>query len=174
MAEQAALDAVWPDVYAELRRLAAHYVRREAASHTLQATALVHEAYLRLRGEAGTRWENRAHFAAIAAHAMRQILVEQARARHAQKRGGDRWRVTLVEDHAVANPVEADVEALDEALLALAGLSPRQARLVELRYFGGLSIDEAAGALDISPATAKRDWSVARAWLRRRLSGDVS
>jgi len=164
-----ALNEVWPEVYQELRRLAAYYVRGERADLTLQATALVHEAYVRLLKEANTSWQNRAHFSAIAANAMRQILVEQARAHGALKRGGDRLRVTLVDDaarHPVSDP---DVEALDEALTALATLEPRQARLVELRYFGGLTIEEAATELDVAPATAKRDWAVARAWLRRRL-----
>ena len=172
---QADLDAVWPEVYAELRRLAGHYVRGERPDLTLQPTALVHEAYVRLLREANTSWLNRAHFCAIAAHAMRQILVEQARAHNALKRGGDHLRVTLADDAAAAPQGDPDVEALDEALAALALLEPRQARLVELRYFGGLTIEEAASELDIAPATAKRDWAVARAWLRRRLdSGTAS
>ncbi len=166
---QAALDAVWPDVYAELRRLAGHYVRGERPDLTLQPTALVHEAYVRLLREANTSWHDRAHFCAIAAHAMRQILVEQARAHRALKRGGDQRRVTLVEDAAAAPQDDPDIEALDQALHALAALAPRQARLVELRYFGGLTIEDAARELDIATATAKRDWAVARAWLRRRL-----
>ncbi len=167
---QEALDAVWPEVYQELRRLAAYYVRGERPDLTLQPTALVHEAYVRLLREANTSWQNRAHFCAIAANAMRQILVEQARAHRALKRGGDRVRVTLVDEAALAQGLDPDVEALDEALEALASIEPRQARLVELRYFGGLTIDEAAEALGVAPATAKRDWAVARAWLRRRLS----
>ena len=167
---QEALDAVWPEVYQELRRLAGHYVRGERDVLTLQPTALVHEAYVRLLREANTSWVNRAHFCAIAANAMRQILVEAARARHALKRGGDNIRVTLVDDAAVAPGGDPDIEALDEALEALAALEPRQSRLVELRYFGGLTIEEAAAELDIAPATAKRDWALARAWLRRRLS----
>ena len=165
-----ALDAVWPEVYAELRRLAAHYVRGERPDLTLQPTALVHEAYVRLLREANTSWQNRAHFCAIAANAMRQILVEQARAHRALKRGGDHVRVTLADEAAAAPGHDPDVEALDEALQALAALEPRQARLVEVRYFGGLTIEEAAEHLGIAPATAKRDWAVARAWLRRRLS----
>ena len=141
---QEALDAVWPEVYQELRRLAGHYVRGERPDLTLQPTALVHEAYVRLLREANTSWQNRAHFSAIAANAMRQILVEQARAHKALKRGGDHLRVTLVEDTAASPQGDPDVEALDEALEALAALEPRQARLVELRYFGGLTIEEAA------------------------------
>jgi RNA polymerase sigma factor (TIGR02999 family) len=168
---QDALDALWPEVYQELRRLAGHYVRGERDAVTLQPTALVHEAYVRLLREANTSWVNRAHFCAIAANAMRQILVEAARARHALKRGGDHVRVTLVDDAAVSPGADPDVEALDQALDALAVLEPRQARLVEMRYFGGLTIEEAAAELDIAPATAKRDWALARAWLRRRLSG---
>ena len=170
---QDALDAVWPEVYRELRRLAAHYVRGERADLTLQPTALVHEAYVRLLREANTSWQNRAHFSAIAANAMRQILVEQARAHHALKRGGDRLRVTLDDRSAVLAAPDADVEALDEALEVLASLEPRQARLVELRYFGGLTIEEAAEQLGVAPATAKRDWAIARAWLRRRLAPDA-
>jgi RNA polymerase sigma-70 factor, ECF subfamily len=168
---QDALDAVWPEVYQELRRLAGHYVRGERPDLTLQPTALVHEAYVRLLREANTSWQNRAHFCAIAANAMRQILVEQARAHKALKRGGDHLRVTLDDAAASAQP-DPDVEALDEALEALAALEPRQARLVELRYFGGLTIEEAAAELQVAPATAKRDWALARAWLRRRLETD--
>ncbi len=171
---QAELDVVWPEVYQELRRLAGHYVRGERPDLTLQPTALVHEAYLRLLREANTSWHNRAHFCALAANSMRQILVEQARAHHALKRGGDRLRVTLDDDVAVLSTGDPDVEALDEALAALAALEPRQARLVELRYFGGLTIEEAAGELGVAPATAKRDWAVARAWLRRRLDPGTS
>lgn len=171
---QDALDALWPEVYQELRRLASHYVRWERPDLTLQPTALVHEAYVRLLREANTSWANRAHFCAIAAHAMRQILVEQSRAHAALKRGGDRARVTLVDDAAATPARDPDLEALDEALEVLATLEPRQARLVELRYFGGLTIDEAAGALGVAPATAKRDWAVARAWLRRRLEPETA
>jgi RNA polymerase sigma-70 factor (ECF subfamily) len=170
---QEALDAVWPEVYQELRRLAAYYVRGERADLTLQATALVHEAYVRLLKEANTSWSNRAHFAAIAANAMRQILVEQSRAHRALKRGGDHLRVTLVDDAARQPEADPDVEALDEALTVLSALEPRQARLVELRYFGGLTIEEASAELGVAPATAKRDWAVARAWLRRRLQPDA-
>lgn len=166
-----ALEALWPVVYQELRRLAGRYLQRERPGHTLQATALVHEAYLRLLREPNTAWQNRAHFCAIAAGAMRQILVEHARARHAQKRGGHAARITLDEALVATPPGSLDVEALHDALEELAGLDARQARLVELRFFGGLSIEEAAGELDVSPATAKRDWTVARAWLRRRLTG---
>lgn len=166
-----ALEALWPVVYQELRRLAARYLQRERPGHTLQATALVHEAYLRLLREQNAAWQNRAHFCAIAAGAMRQILVEHARARHAQKRGGHAARITLDEALVATPPGSIDVEALHDALEELARFDQRQARLVELRFFGGLSIEEAARELAISPATAKRDWTVARAWLRRRLLG---
>ncbi|MPY86545.1 MAG: sigma-70 family RNA polymerase sigma factor [Luteitalea sp.] len=165
-----ALEAVLPVVYRELRRLAAHYLQGERPDHTLQATALVHEAYLRLLREQHTAWQNRAHFCAIAAGAMRQILVEHARARNAQKRGGHAARITLDEALVAAPLGSIDVEALHDALEELARLDRRQARLVELRFFGGLSIEEAAGQLAISPATAKRDWTVARAWLKRWLT----
>ena len=167
---QDALDQLLPIVYDELRRVARAYMRRERPGQTVQATALVHEAYLRLMREPNTRWQNRAHFCAIAAHAMRQILVERARARGRLKRAGDRQRVTLTD--LAADPaagVAADVEALDEALTRLATLDPELARLVELRYFGGLSIEETSAALGLSPATTKRRWAVARAWLKDAL-----
>jgi RNA polymerase sigma factor (TIGR02999 family) len=161
-----------PLVYDELRRLAAAYLRRERKAQTLQATALVHEAYVRLIGEKAHNWQNRTHFLAIAALSMRQILVQRARARKAAKRGGDPERITLddqVMASVIANEQHIDLVALDEALDRLAALSERQAKIVELRYFGGLSVEEAAGALGISPATVKRDWTLARAWLKREL-----
>jgi RNA polymerase sigma factor (TIGR02999 family) len=170
-----AVSQLMPLVYDELRRLAASYLRRERPGQTLQATALVHEAYVRLIGERAHNWQNRTHFLAIAALSMRQILVQRARARRAAKRGGDPARITL-DDHLlpIRNrevPDEIDLIALDAALTRLASLSERQARIVELRYFGGLSVEEAAEALNISPATVKRDWTLARAWLRRELAG---
>lgn len=160
-----------PLVYAELRRLARHYLRQERSGHTLQATALVHEVYLRLAPHGSGGWEDRGHFVGVAARLMRQILVEYARGRRRQKRGGaDQRRVVLEETIAVIDPNQCDEwEALDEALNRLAQLSPRQAHIVELRYFGGLTVEESAAALRISPKTVKRDWSVARAWLRREL-----
>ena len=166
-----ALDALLPVVYQELRRVAAAYVRRERPGQTLQATGLVHEAYLRLMRDRNVRWENRAHFCAIAANAMRQILVERARARGAAKRGGAWNRLTLDEGAARAPEPVVDVEALDQALARLAERDPDQARLVELRYFGGLTIEETAGVLGVSPATVKRSWMVARAWLKKELGG---
>lgn len=162
-----------PLVYDELRRLAASYLRRERPGQTLQATALVHEAYVRLIGEKAQHFNNRTHFLAIAALSMRQILVQRARARHAAKRGGNPERITL-DEHLFAaragGPPEIDVVALDAALEKLATLDVRQAKIVELRYFGGLSVEEAADALGISPATVKRDWTLARAWLKRELA----
>lgn len=165
------LDALLPLVYAELRRLAAGYLRREKPGQTLQPTALVHEAYLRLMKDRPDRWQNRAHFCAIAAHSMRQILIERARARGAAKRGGARPRVTLDEALVAGNDRSIDLLALDEALERLAALDPEQARLVELRFFGGLTVEETADAMNISPATVKRHWTVAKAWLSRELEG---
>lgn len=164
-------DDYMPAVYAELRRLAAHYLRGERPGQTLQPTALVNEAYLRLRRDRPERWQNRAHFCAIAAHAMRQILIERARARHALKRGGGQPRVTFDESlpAAAADP-GVDLVALDAALERLAALDASQAKIVELRFFGGLSIEETAEALDISPATVKRHWAVARAFLLKELT----
>jgi RNA polymerase sigma-70 factor, ECF subfamily len=161
-----------PLVYDELRRLAASYLRRERPGQTLQATALVHEAYVRLVGEKAQRWQNKAHFLAIAALSMRQILVQRARTRKAAKRGGDPQRITLDDQLFAAQTKESeeiDLVALDTALQKLSSLSERQAKVVELRYFGGLSVEEAAEVLDVSPATIKREWTLARAWLRREL-----
>jgi RNA polymerase sigma-70 factor, ECF subfamily len=163
------VDSLLPLVYQELRRLAAGYLRRERAGQTLQPTALVHEAYLRLLKDRPDRWQNRAHFCAIAAHSMRQILIERARARGAAKRGGPRARVTLDEGLIAGEDRSIDLLALDEALERLAAMDPEQARLVELRFFGGLTVEETAEAMDISPATVKRHWTVARAWLTREL-----
>ena len=165
-----ALEALMPLVYAELRRLAAHYLKGERPGQTLQPTALVHEAYLKLLKDRPERWQNRAHFSAIAAHAMRQILIERARARDALKRGGGQPRVTFDEGLPAAAPDQSvDMIALDAALDRLAALDPGQARIVELRYFGGLSIEETAEAMKISPATVKRHWAAARAWLAKEL-----
>jgi RNA polymerase sigma-70 factor (ECF subfamily) len=165
------VDSLLPLVYQELRRLAASYLRHERPGQTLQPTALVNEAYLRLLKDRPGRWQNRAHFCAIAAHSMRQILIERARARGAQKRGGARARVTLDEALLAGGDRSIDLVALDEALERLASLDPEQARLVELRFFGGLTVEETADAMGISPATVKRHWTVARAWLARELEG---
>ena len=159
------------EVYTELRRLAAGYIRRERAN-SVQATDLVHEAYLRLAKEKNPRWQDRTHFLAIAAISMRRLLVERARARGAAKRGGGDVRVTLDDRVLVADPrgpAEIDLVALDRALEGLTRLDPQQARIVELRYFGGLSVEETAEALSISPATVKRHWTMAKAWLMREL-----
>jgi RNA polymerase sigma factor (TIGR02999 family) len=168
-----AVSQLMPLVYNELRKIAASYIRRERPGQTLQATALVHEAYVRLISEKSHSWQNRTHFLAIAALSMRQILVQRARARKAAKRGGDPARITL--DDALlpaktSGPGAIDLVALDMALERLATVSERQAKVVELRYFGGLEIEEIAEVLDISPATVKRDWTVARAWLKRELA----
>jgi RNA polymerase sigma factor (TIGR02999 family) len=174
--------ALMPQVYDELRRLAANYLRHERPGQTLQATALVHEAFLRLSKEKNHPWKNRTHFLAIAALSMRQILVQRARARHAEKRGGPNAdRITLDESLIAASAQGAsagqgrdagsvDVLELDAALERLAALDPQQAKIVELRYFGGLTVEETAEALDISPATVKRHWTLARAWLKKELS----
>jgi RNA polymerase sigma factor (TIGR02999 family) len=161
-----------PLVYDELRRLAGAFMRRERPGQTIQPTALVHEAYLRLAG-AGTPWHDERHFVGIAARSMRQILVERARARGAQKRWAALDRVTLSAALAVASDPESMLPSIDEALTRLEAIDPEQARIVELRYFVGLSIDEAAASLGISPATLKRRFALARAWLFRELSGDV-
>jgi len=159
-----------PLVYGELRRLAGLYMRGERPGHTLQATALVHEAYLRLVGYEDVDWQNRAHFFGVAANLMRRILVDHARAKQAKKRGGGDQKVSL--DQAVLVRPEAPEQflALDEALERLAKRDPRQARIVELRYFGGLSEEETAEVLEISVRTVKRDWNVARAWLYQQLN----
>lgn len=172
MAPDPRLDAEVADIYSELRRVAGRYIRRER-SPSVQATELVHEAYLRLAADTPVRWQNRAHFVAMAAIAMRRLLVERARRRRAAKRGGGQILVTLDERLIPGSPASttADVLAVDEALGRLADLDPTQARIVELRYFGGLSIEEAADSLGISPATVKRHWTVARAWLRQELEG---
>ena len=163
-----------PQVYGELRRLAGNYLRRERPGQTLQATALVHEAFLRLSKEKNQPWQNRTHFLAIAALSMRQILVQRARARNADKRGGGAERITP--DDTVMGQRESeqaggvDVLALDAALEKLAALDAQQAKIVELRYFGGLTVEEVAETLDISPATVKRHWTLARAFLKRELA----
>lgn len=160
---------LFPVLYAELRRLAHRYLSRESPGHTLQATALVHEVYLRLVPQAEATWEDRSRFIGIAAHVMREILVEHARSRRRLKRGGGRERLPLADDMAAVDADADRWEALDDALDRLATLDPRQAKVVELRYFGGMTVEEAARALGVSEKTVKRDWSVARAWLRREL-----
>ncbi|HEV8135025.1 MAG TPA: sigma-70 family RNA polymerase sigma factor [Pyrinomonadaceae bacterium] len=168
--EPSALQELAPLVDAELRRLARSYLRRERAGHTLQTTALINEAYVRLIDSRRVRWENRAHFYGLAARVMRQILVDFSRRRNYQKRGGGLHQITLVEAFAVEPGNDPDLLALDEALRELATVDQRKAQVVEMRFFGGLTEKEVALALNVSPETARRDWRLAKAWLLRRLS----
>ena len=170
--DETALDRLVPLVYEELRRLAHHYMRRERPGHTLQTTALVNEVYLRLVDHKGMRWQNRAHFYAVAAQAMRRILIDHARSRNYLKRGGDVKMIQLEEAATVVQKQAADLIALDDALSELAAIDPRKSKIVEMRYFGGMSVEETAEALDVSPVTVMRDWSTAKAWLLRALSPD--
>jgi RNA polymerase sigma factor (TIGR02999 family) len=166
-----AFGALMPVVYDELRKLAAHYLSKERPDHTLQPTALVHEAYLRLAGIRDMELRNRAHFFGAAAQVMRRVLVDHARQRRALKRGGPSSPAAPF-DEAIDTPIEAGIDflALDEALAALEQISPARARVVELRYFGGLSVEETAEYMDVAPATVKRHWAFARAWLFNRLN----
>jgi RNA polymerase sigma factor (TIGR02999 family) len=168
--EQAALDQLTPLVYDELRRLAHRYMRREHPGHTLQTSALVNEVYLRLIDSSHVRWQNRVHFFAVSAQLMRRILVDFARSRHNLKRGGGVRQVSLDEALLVSNESSTDLVALDDALKALASLDARQSQVVELRFFGGLSVEETAEVLHVSEGTVRRDWSLARAWLHRELN----
>jgi RNA polymerase sigma factor (TIGR02999 family) len=168
--DAAALDRLVPLVYQELRRVAGRRLRREAPGHALQATALVHEVYLRLVDVDRMTLNNRAHFYGVAAVLMRQILVDHARRQRADKRGGEVTMVSLDEVSPATLPASVDILALDQALEALSALDARQCRVVELRFFAGLNVDETADALEISPATVARDWTLAKAWLYRRLS----
>ena len=166
-----ALDALLPLVHEELRRLAGHYMRGERPGHTLQATALVNEVYLRLIEIDQVQWQNRAHFFAMAARLMRRILVDAARSRGYQKRGGGMTIVALEESLVVSHEPGEDLVALDEALTALAAVDPRKSQVVEMRFFGGLSLEETAEALHVSRDTIKRDWKMAKLWLLRELRG---
>jgi RNA polymerase sigma factor (TIGR02999 family) len=168
--DQKALDKLIPIVYGELRLRAARYLRRERAGHTLHTTALIHATYLRLVDQKDVRWQNRAHFFAISAQLMRRILVDHARHRDAAKRGGADLTLTLDDAMAVFAERDVNLMALDESLTRLAEIDARQSRVVELRYFSGLSIEETAEVLGVSPATVKLDWSMAKAWLRREMS----
>jgi RNA polymerase sigma factor (TIGR02999 family) len=159
-----------PLVYDELHRLAGRQMRRERSDHTLQATALVHEAYLRLVNQPQRTWQNRAHFIAVAAQVMRRLLVDYARARRTSKRGSEPQRVPLEQEPLITEEQSEEVVSLDEALERLAQLDERQSRIVELRFFGGLTVDETAEVLCISSKTVKRDWTLARAWLHREVS----
>lgn len=167
------LKSLVPLVYSELHRLAHRYLREERPGHTLQTTALVHEAYLRLQEKGPTRFENRAHFFAISAQLMRQILVDHARGRRAGKRGGGHENVTLDDACGLMKGRAVDLIALDDALNGLAQMDPHQSRIVELRFFGGLSIEETAEVLGVSAATVKRHWTTARLWLYQEMSGQA-
>ena len=167
------LDQLMPIVYDELRRQAARYLRREQVGHTLQTTALIHEAYVRLVDQRNVQWQNRAHFFGIAAQLMRRILVDHARTKKRVKRGGSDIRVSLGDATVAVKGQDLDVVALDEALDRLAQIDEQQSRVVELRFFSGLTVEETAEVMHISKATVKRDWSMAKAWLHRELSGEI-
>jgi RNA polymerase sigma-70 factor, ECF subfamily len=168
--DRAALDALIPIVYEELRRQASRYLRRERPGHTLQTTALINEAYLRLVDQKSMRWQNRAQFFGIAAQLMRRILVDHARAKQRAKRGGSDVRVSLTDATSITKDPDLDLVELDEALTRLAEIDPQQSKIVELRFFSGLNVEETAAALNISAATVKRDWSIAKAWLHREIT----
>jgi len=172
--DKQALDRLMPLVYDELHRMASRYLRRERQGHTLQTTALINEAYLRIVDQDRVNWQNRAHFFGVAAQMMRRILVDHARSHLYAKRGGGAQKLTL--DEAIATPQERDLDlvALDDALTALAEIDPQQSRIIELRFFGGLTIEETAEVLNISPATVKRDWNMAKAWLYGEISNRFS
>lgn len=163
-----AAEKLLPLVYAELHRLAASYMRRERPDHTLQATALINEAYIRLSKE-NAQWNSREHFIGMCAHVMRHVLVDYARAHHAKQRDGGMKRIEMQDDLAISIERLEEIVSLDEALKSLESLSPRQGKVVELRYFGGLSVDQIASLLGVSPRSVKRDWSLARVWLFREL-----
>ena len=168
--DEAAFDQLVPLVYQELRDLAERYMRRERPDHTLQATALVNEAYIRLFDVNRIHWQNRTHFLAVAARTMRRILVEFARQRHRQKRGGGATPVAITDAEHIPHEMAPDVVALSDALSALASFDPRMSQVVELRFFGGLTVQETADVLNVSPETVMRDWKTAKAWLLRELS----
>jgi RNA polymerase sigma factor (TIGR02999 family) len=170
--DDSAVHALLPLVYAELRALAGAVFREQRAEHTLQPTALVHEAFLKLAGPGDVAWESRAHFFALAAQAMRQILADHARRKRAEKRGGDRQRITLSDWATPASAHALDLIAFDDALARLGEIDPRQARVVELRFLGGMTMPEVARVMEISLSTAEREWRMARAWLRRELQDE--
>jgi RNA polymerase sigma factor (TIGR02999 family) len=167
---QGALDQLLPLVYGELRRLARRSLRHERPNHTLQTTALVHEAYLRLVDQKSANWRNQVQFFAVASQLMRRILVDYARNHDAARRGGGAAKLSLDESTVVSREKSADLKALDESLTRLTAMDPHQGRIVELRVFGGLTVEETAGALGVSPRTVKREWSMAKAWLHRQIS----
>jgi RNA polymerase sigma factor (TIGR02999 family) len=171
--DREALDALLPVVYEELRKQAANYLRRERVGHTLQTTALIHEAYLKLIDQKNVHWQNRAHFFGIAAQLMRRILVDHARTKKRAKRGGSNIRVSFNEANVLAPNQNLDIVALDEALERLSEIDEQQSRIVELRFFSGLTVEETAAVLAISPATVKRDWRMAKAWLHREISAVI-
>jgi RNA polymerase sigma factor (TIGR02999 family) len=171
--DRSALEELMPLVYDELHRMARRYMVREQAAHTLQTTALVNEAYLRMVDLRKVQWQNRAHFFAVSAQLMRRILVDFARSRNYQKRGGGRRRVTLDESLEVSPEQDADLVLLDDALNALAAIDDRKRRVVELRFFGGLTVEETAHVLEVSPDTVMRDWKMAKVWLLREMTGDA-
>jgi RNA polymerase sigma factor (TIGR02999 family) len=170
--DESALDKLIPLVHGELRRLAKRYMAKERRGHTLQTTALINEAYLRLVHSRNVHWQNRAHFFAVSAQLMRRILVDFARSRNYQKRGGGAIQVTLAEALEKSDERGADLIALDEALTALAEVDARKSQVVELRFFGGLSVEETAEVLKVSPDTIMRDWKMAKVWLLREMSGE--
>jgi RNA polymerase sigma factor (TIGR02999 family) len=172
--DKTAFDKLMPLVYDELRKMAKRYMDRQQAGHTLQTTALIHEAYLRLVDQSEAQWQNRAHFFAVAATAMRHILVDHARARQAAKRGGEAQQLSLDKAAAVSVEQAAELVALDDALESLAAIDRRKSQVVEMRYFGGLTVEETAEALQVSPETVARDWRLARTWLLRELSQTTS
>lgn len=171
--DEAALDRLMPAVYGELRRIAGNFMRRQNPGNTLQASALVNEAFLRLIGSDKVNWQSRTHFFAVSAQLMRRVLVDAARRRNSQKRGGDRMRITLDERVNVPAETETDLIALDDALTRLAEMNPRHSRIVELRYFGGLTEEQVAESLKLSARTVRRDWTLARAWLFRELRSSI-
>lgn len=167
--DEQALEQLMPLVYEELRRMARSYMRKQPSGHTFQTTELIHEAYLKISAGKEKQWQNRAHFFGVAAKAMRHILVDYARAKSRGKRGGWQDRITLAEDAAVSSGRSAEIVALDDALNALAVLDERKVRVVEMKFFGGLTVEEISGVLKVSPETVKRDWSFAQSWLLREL-----
>jgi RNA polymerase sigma-70 factor, ECF subfamily len=170
--DKAALDRLMPLVYDELRRLARHYMKRERAGLTLQTTVLVNEAYLRLVDQRNVHWQNRTHFFAISAQLMRRILIDHARKRHNARRGGDVRKVSLDQVAVVSQDNDAELIALDDALRSLEAMDQRKSKIVELRFFAGLNIEDTAEVIGISPATVQREWSVAKAWLYREIGGE--
>jgi RNA polymerase sigma factor (TIGR02999 family) len=171
--DREALDSLLPLVYDELRRVARHQLQNERPDHTLQSAALVHEAYLRLVGQEAPEWQNRAHFFAVAAQLVRQILVDYARRHRAAKRGGGDWKLSLADAVDLPQPGDVDLIALDDALKTLAQTDPRQCRVIELRFFAGLSVEETSHVLGVAASTVQRDWTAARAWLYREISGSA-